>query len=314
MLVTAVTPNYPPASRVGAWLSTHECLRGMIAAGHEVVVASLHGNGGPYELDGVKIWQGAKHVQELVAAADVVVSHYGDNGVAHGAARAAGLPSVRVFNAVLPPGEISALNRPERVPDLAVFVADTLSDSVPGEFQRVTVPSVIWPEEHRTTPGDMVTLVNLIPLKGVRTFTEVARRCGDVRFLGVLGGYGGQQRPRLSNVEVAPTTMDMKRDVWSRTRVLLMPSMHETSGRVGLEAICSGIPVICHPTPGLVETQGDAGIFVDRDNVQGWISEVRRLRDPAAWQEASDRALARAATWDSAGAVRTFVRAMEALV
>ena len=93
-----------------------------------------------------------------------------------------------------------------------------------------------------------------------------------------------------------------------------MPSMHETSGRVGLEAICSGIPVICHPTPGLVETQGDAGIFVDRDNVQGWIAEVRRLRDPAAWQEASDRALARAATWDSAGAVRTFVRAMEALV
>ncbi|MFE4971343.1 glycosyltransferase [Kitasatospora sp. NPDC056651] len=54
----------------------------------------------------------------------------------------------------------------------------------------------------------------------------------------------------------------MRERVYARSRVVLMPSSHESWGRVGVEAFASGIPVIAHPTPGLAECLGHAGIYV----------------------------------------------------
>jgi glycosyltransferase involved in cell wall biosynthesis len=287
-------------------------LKGLVEAGHEVTVCSLIDKGDAYEWEGVRVWRGAQHLDGLVAAADVVVSHLGDNGAAHKAARREGLPSVQVVNSVV----ATPLQRVLRSnpPDLLVFVAESLRDSMQQWCPSVVVRSPVWVEEHRTVPGDRVTLVNLSDEKGGRVFEALVRRMPDVQFLGVRGGYGKQIEPRGHNVEVIGTTRDMKRDVWSRTRVLLMPSKHETSGRVGLEACCSGIPVVCHPTPGLLETQGADGIFVHRDNLQGWVAEIRRLLDPAAWAEASARASERSQQIDPRVEVQRFVTAIEGLV
>ncbi|WP_262928542.1 glycosyltransferase family 4 protein [Streptomyces sp. CBMA152] len=51
----------------------------------------------------------------------------------------------------------------------------------------------------------------------------------------------------------------MREHVYSRSRVILMPSLYESWGRVAVEAFASGIPVIAHTTPGLVESMGEAG-------------------------------------------------------
>lgn len=313
MYVAAVTPLYPPESRVGAWISTHECLAALVRAGHDVEVCSSLGKGPAYEWDGVTVWQGSEFVEAVCADADVVVSHFGDNGVAHKIARREGIPSVQVFNAVLGQPRVRQLVRTP--PDLAVFVADTLADSAPNVCSKIVVPSPIWPDEHRTVPGDCVTLVNLCDDKGGSVFSHVARMCPDLKFLGVRGGYGRQIEPRFPNVEIVPTTRNMRDDVWSRTRLLLMPSKYETSGRVGLEAICSGIPVVCHPTPGLLETQGEAGIFVDRNTPDRWVEVVRRLMDDRdEWGRASDRALRRSAEADPQPGLDLFVSELERLV
>lgn len=110
-----------------------------------------------------------------------------------------------------------------------------------------------------------------------------------------------------------PTTKDM-RTVWAQTRILLMPSAFETWGMVGVEAMCSGIPVIAHPTTGLRESLGDAGIFADRNNPAEWVDAIRRLDDPAAYRAASERAFARVRQLDPRKSLRRFARAVEALV
>lgn len=80
-----------------------------------------------------------------------------------------------------------------------------------------------------------------------------------------------------------------------------------------VEAIASGIPVIAHPTDGLVESLGPAGIFVDRADGQAWLDEIERLHDPAEWAEASRLSLARSAELDPQADLDRFVNIIEAL-
>lgn len=169
------------------------------------------------------------------------------------------------------------------------------------------------PAEYATTPGDMVTLVNLSEEKGGELFGRIARGLPDSKFLGVTGGYGRQYPQHEPNVLTIPSTQNMRDDVYGRTRVLLMPSVTESWGMVGVEAMASGIPVIAHPTPGLRESLGDAGIFCDRADVHGWIEELRRLEDPDAYAEASERALKRSAELDPLESLDRFADAIEAL-
>jgi glycosyltransferase involved in cell wall biosynthesis len=161
--------------------------------------------------------------------------------------------------------------------------------------------------EAQDGPHDRVTLVNVKRLgsdmglgapmtKGSETFWACARRMPKTKFLGVTGAYGIQQVEDLPNVEVLPHTPapEMRDKVYARTRVLLMPSSYESWGRVASEALCSGIPVIAQPTPGLRENLGDAGIFVDWRDVDGYVRALRTLALPGPYAKARARALARA--------------------
>jgi len=170
----------------------------------------------------------------------------------------------------------------------------------------------VFADEYRTTPGEKVTLVNLNESKGAHVFYALAERMPDIRFLGVIGAYGEQTVRDLPNVEIRPHGTDM-RAVYGSTRLLLMPSSYESWGRVGVEAMCSGIPVIAHPTPGLLEALGDAGTFCDRDDLDSWEVAVRRLLEGRRWVSASRRATARAAQLDPAEDLNAWCGAIESL-
>jgi glycosyltransferase involved in cell wall biosynthesis len=116
----------------------------------------------------------------------------------------------------------------------------------------------------------------------------------------VVGAHGEQILQDLPNVELVqhqgPHAM---REIYGRTRVLLMPSVYESWGRVGVEAMASGIPVIAAPTAGLTESLGEAGHLVPRDDLDGWERTLRRLLDGRSWRAASRRSLQRSKELDA---------------
>ena len=299
MKVVACCHLYPPGSRVGSWLSTHEYLAELVRRGHQVDVIRLRaGVRSDYRHEGVTVHAGPGWRDRLIPTADVVVAHCGDGG----ALDQATAPTVRFVHMPCPDKDLTA--------DLVIWNSETSRLPIPG--RSIVLHPPVHPDRYRTAPGDHVTLVNLSKAKGVKTLHRVAQRMPDVRFLGVRGGYGGQHAPKLPNLEAVRTVTDM-RAVYRRTRILIAPSSYESWGRVGVEAMASGIPVVAHPTPGLVESLGDAGIFVDRDDVDGWVEQIRRLQDPTEWSAASRLATARSAELDPGDDLDRFVEEIEAL-
>jgi len=161
--------------------------------------------------------------------------------------------------------------------DLQVYNTSWVRDAVNSSSPSTVVHPPLDPSRHRVGKrGNKVTLCNLQDNKGVHVWNELARRMPNVEFLGVIGSHGEQIPVKLANVEIQPLTQDM-REVWSNTKILLMPSGYESYGMVAAEACVSGIPVIANPTPGLVECLDNAGIFVPRDDIDGYERVIRLL-------------------------------------
>lgn len=306
MKIAAALPLYPPNSRVGAWLATHSLLAGMAARGHQVdVVTYLRGHmDNAYALDGVTVHPRCR-IEQVAQDADVVVSHLGDNQEAAKWARFTGKPTVRMVHGHPQPGQVLD-------DSLAVFNSESLRAAVGWDGPSVVVHPPLDTEP--VAPGTKVTLVNLTEAKGARLFWDLAATTRDVQFLAVQGGYGRQVLGKEKNVTILPATMHMAADVYSQTRVLLMPSEYETWGMVGMEAMASGIPVIAHPTPGLRESLGPAGIFVDRGDLAGWQQAIRTLAHQPNWDAASAAASARVAAFDNNTQIDRFAHALQALV
>lgn len=180
----------------------------------------------------------------------------------------------------------------------------------------VIVRPPVFADEYRTKPGKKVTLVNLNLEKGGALFEKLARRMPDVEFLAVVGAYGEQIVPDLPNVEVIDHMCghEMRDAVYGRTKILLMPSSYESWGRAGVEAMASGLPVIAHPTPGLCESLGEAGVFIDLRDVDGYEMAIRKLlTNKIEYGLVSKRAKARSAELDPAPDLAAWCTAVEAL-
>jgi glycosyltransferase involved in cell wall biosynthesis len=134
-----------------------------------------------------------------------------------------------------------------------------------------------WPSMVLTPPCDVedynvcdnpieneyITLISLNENKGGKILRRLAKAMPDKKFLGVMGSYDPQIVDQPSNVTIVPNTPNIG-EVYRKTRTLLMLSRYESWGRTATEAMCSGIPVICTPTPGLKENCGDAGLYIEK--------------------------------------------------
>jgi glycosyltransferase involved in cell wall biosynthesis len=300
MRVLAYVHGYIPHLPAGSETMLHEMLRALEGAGHTVAVLAtdIRVRTGAYGLDRVTVYH--RHpfeAADLFAAAwnpDVIVSHHEHAVRSLNLARRLGVPNVTLFHNDYP----QAHQLMKRRPDLAVvnthWIDRHLAPRVLG-IPRIVVHPPVDVERHRTTPGDAVTLVNLYRMKGADLFWRLARELPHIKFLGVLGAYGKQViYPGYPNVDIIESTADMAGDVWSRTRVLLVPSRYESYGKVGVEAMASGIPSVVATTPGLRESVGPGGFLIPRTQPLAWHRKVKTLMtDSAAWEAASAAALAR---------------------
>lgn len=316
MKIAALVHFYPPFRNAGSETMLHRMLQRLQKAGHQVKVFTTHLPDAPdrYVYDGIPVASTNIVVaQQLLKEfnPEVIITHHDNSVRALKVARQICAKSVFLMHNDFDISKAILY----RSPDLVVFNTRWMQEKFRWyRGQSLVVHPPIWAEDHRTTPGDCVTLVNLNEHKGSLIFYELAQRMPHVRFLGVVGGHGQQIiRRDLPNVTIQDHTDDMPGDVWSRTRILLMPSLYESYGMAGVEALASGIPVIANPTNGLTESLGHAGIFVHRDDIDGWQREIERLLDHKQWEAASKRAEQRSAELDPSAELDAWVDAIEEL-
>lgn len=319
---------FPPEFNAGSEHMLVSMLRPLIGRGHEVTVwLSRHGPATEeYEYRGIRVVPLAARLDFPSAArqADVLVSHFESVPATASLARSYGKPLVVVchnthrptFRDVAAGGAALAVYNSQwmRV-EAELFFAEYPASVRPAN-DLVVRPPVVAAEYAVHRPGDRVTLINCNPDKGGHVLEQLAKRMPDTRFLAVTGAYGWQVRPELPNVEILDHVRgeEMREKVYARTRVLLMPSSYESWGLTGVEALAAGRPVVAHPTPGLCESLGEGGIFVDRNDLAGYEAVLRKLDTPTEYQLAAKRAKARSAELDSTADLATWCAAVEAII
>lgn len=198
-------------------------------------------------------------------------------------------------------GNVSAVYNSE-------WIAKKIGYKIPG---TVLHPPCNAKDYEVETTREYITLVSLNERKGGYKFYEIAKAMPDKNFLGVIGSYDNPGPLRmdqmaiinklltLPNFTLVPNTPDILA-TYRRTRILLMPSDYESWGRTATEAMCSGIPVICTPTDGLMENCQEAAIYVgnpidgepgeaqvDTGDVKDWVKAIRRLDNPKTYKKYS---------------------------
>jgi glycosyltransferase involved in cell wall biosynthesis len=324
--VLIMAHTWVPVTGAGAETCTHAFARALVAAGHTVDVCLTEAAPvkSSYVVDGVSVW----HTQNKATpfrwfgtadnSPDVVITYLHSTVRAAALCLSYGIPLVQICHNE----QAWTVNNVARGAALVIYNTEWVRDSIERELVRTgrQLPvrtEVIHPPIDRDAyagePGTDVTLVNLADVKGADVFWEMARRFPEQRFLGVCGGYSDQLIMDLPNSDVIPhqAPADMSAVVYARTKVLLMPSRYESYGMVGVEASCRGIPVLASPRGGLVEALGDAGTFVELDDLDGWERALRKLLTPRGWSAASKRAAAVTAALTTDADLDRFVKSVE---
>ena len=281
MLFVAYVHAYVPKHNAGAETTLHNILKSLVDRGHEAVVVLRERpllQGSEYVYEGVRVIQASdkKTIVHHLPKADAVFTHFECAERASLLAKKFKIPLIHLVH-----NDYDIIKRQIAVgTDVAVFNTHWLEEHYSDlSVVKFTVHPYINPEDYKTDHGKKVTLVNLWDRKGHEIFYELAERMPDVEFLGVKGGYGEQVIRDFPNVEIMENTPNMK-EVFGKTKVVLMPSQYESYGRVAVEASASGIPSIVTPTRGLREALGESGTYVEYSDVDGWENALRAILRP----------------------------------
>lgn len=260
--------NYPPNRYVGAELMTADLLEYLVGQGFEVTVFADK-VADTYKRNGVTVRNSGYIATHTVKEFDVFITHPEIRAnVWH---YTHDMPYIGIVHN-LRPETIRSLNR--EAPYMTITNSTWTATHIPeaarmnGLGAQVIKPPVLLKPADEWHPM-FITQINLSYDKGVDIFAHLAARHSSHQFMGVKGGYSEQRVDFTDNVMVVEHTDDMNH-VYNRTKVLVVPSRHETYGKVVTEAMAWGIPVIASDLPGIREAGGDAVLYCDPTDYTAW--------------------------------------------
>lgn len=304
MKIVSYVHAYVPYHNGGAETTLHDLNLALLAAGYDVTVViktkPFQTPMDDYEVEGVKVIseKDKRTVLHHLPRADLIMTHL------ECSPRATILGSkYRIPVAQLIHNDIYLTrNYVSNQPDFLIYNTNWIREEFAEEFgniPNIVVHPPVIAERYKTDRGKSVTLINLFERKGANLFYALAELFPDVSFLGVKGGYGKQViRHDLPNVEIMEYTSDIRK-AYERTKLILMPSLYESYGRVACEAAASGIPAIVADTPGLREALGAAGTYLDPTDVKAWETALRASLTPRKYGALSKAALERSEALDA---------------
>lgn len=305
---------YPPIHNCGAEYMAHGINKFLMSKGHKARVllhqANKHRITKAYDYEGVTVIPPV-NPEGTIGTADVIITHLDYTHHTINLCRKAKKPVVHLVHNDIPYQSI------RKAPEAnVVYNSQWIKDKLgyPNNSFVLTPPCDWRHYDVNKNPekSEYITLINLDWNKGGGVLREIAKMMPDKKFLAVIGSYSfddkGQFKDQPSNVKVVPNTPDIL-SIYRQTRVLIMPSFYESWGRTATEAMCSGIPVVCSSTPGLVENCGKAGLFVDdRNDVDQWVRWIKRLDDKKFYQQASKLSKERSREHDPVQKLEEFER------
>lgn len=303
MRVAFTTLSAPPSRHIGSELMSVRLAAALHVAGRDVSVHATHYDG-EHTVENVRVTSAP-----LPEDADVIVCHP-DYGIR--ARQARRRSPVRVVAICHHAGSAVKVGLANTAPDLVVVNSESMREALAVDALVVNPPA---PEVTHMRLGRHVTALSLNELKGGPKIIRVAERLPTTPFLAVQGGYGDQNVSPPRNMRVLPHQApgDLDRVFWRHAGIFLQLSESESWGMAAAEAIAHGVPVIAHPTPGVVENLGDAAVYVDRDDIDGIAEAILTIQgNPAPFRAA---ALARAEqhTVSSRAQITEWVSAIESL-
>jgi len=128
---------------------------------------------------------------------------------------------------------------------------------------------------------EYITFVNLRRPKGGEIALEIAAKMPKKTFLFIKGAKPEEDLVKmaegLKNVKLVSWAKDMK-EIYRKTKILLVPSLEESFGRLAIEAGINGIPTVASECGDLPTVIGDSGIVVeDTWNINKWTKSIRSL-------------------------------------
>ncbi len=159
--------------------------------------------------------------------------------------------------------------------------------------------------------NQLIFMFNPLKRKGGLIFKEIANRLPEIRFGTVFGwsslkenkdseNFSSEYIKRITESEgsrfdgLLPNYInfdecknvkvfepeDDSRELYKKVKILLIPSQwKEAFGRVAIEAMINGIPVIASNVAGLKDAVGSGGILLEKEDINFWISEIKKLSE-----------------------------------
>jgi len=171
---------------------------------------------------------------------------------------------------------LSAFKKADRIFANSVFM-NYFQKQFSGKEGTVLYPFINF-EDSQPPLRDpyFVGLARATEAKGLLVLMEIAKRRPNVTFL-AFGEHGKLPESMPKNIVVwGPGDV---RIPYSKLKLLLVPSQWpEPFGRVVLEAMANGIPVIVSKTGGLMEAGGDAAMYVERFwKPDKWVEPIEKM-------------------------------------
>lgn len=263
--------NYPPYQNAGAEWMAKEINDYLGCHGHKIVIYASKITGYlnrtfDYETL-INDWS-----EIVIEECDVIITHLDESYRATEIAVKYGKPIIHILHHSF---EIPKLREP--IPDChIVYNSEWIQADRKYPHPSIVVRPPVNPDRFKDVqynPDGYVTMVNCNVDKGIMVFQQIARSTPTKRFLAVKGHHGPQITTNTRNITQWECQEDI-REVLKQTSILLIPSIYESYGRIGIEALACGIPVIAADTPGLRESLGPVGMFASRNFLQSWTTQL----------------------------------------